>query len=203
MHRRLGGLRRINSDDRGGTVAEWTTDSQTGRGGGRLPPQTLEALVTAQADIARHLELDALASAVVDAVQGLLGATHVTLGLVEAGVIVYRAATGPQVPSVRLPRLSLDGQSLSALAIRKGQLLRSDDTRVDPRVDQAAVRQLGALSMLAAPLSGEPGRFGVLNAFSASPNAFTPERVRVMELIAPFAGDAVLRAFRFGAHAAR
>jgi GAF domain-containing protein len=57
--------------------------------------------------------------------------------------------------------------------------------------------------MLAAPLRGDAGRFGVLNAFSASPSAFTPERVRVMELVAPFAGDAVLRALRFGARAAR
>jgi GAF domain-containing protein len=145
----------------------------------------------AQADIARHLDLDLLSKAVVDTVQGLVGATHTTVGLVEDQFIVYRALAGPLVPAVRL---AVDGDSLSALAMRKRQLLRSDDTAADPRVDRAVAQQMGARSMVAAPLVVEGQPLGVLNAFARSPKAFTPARMRVLELITPFVADAFSRA---------
>jgi GAF domain-containing protein len=182
------------------TKANTTGKPRADRGGVRLRRQVLEALIMAQADIARHLDLDRLSKAVVDTVQGLVGATHTTVGLVEDRFIVYRALAGPHVPAIRL---AVDGESLSALAIRKRQLLRSDDTAADPRVDRTVAQQMGARSMIAAPMVVEGQPLGVLNAFARSPRAFTPSRVRVLELITPFVADAFSRALLFSTIAGR
>lgn len=69
--------------------------------------------------------------------------------------------------------VAFDG-SLSGLAITTGTVQHCTDAARDPRVDAAACRALGILSMICVPLRRGDQRIGVLNIASCRPGAFGP-----------------------------
>ena len=95
--------------------------------------------------------------------------------------MVYRVATGEATPflGVRLKMAS----SLSGLCIAEGQVLRSDDTSSDPRVDAEACRRVNARSMLCVPLVHRRETVGVLKVYSPRASNFIDADVETLELL--------------------
>jgi len=90
-------------------------------------------------------------------------------------------------------KLSVEG-SLSGLAVRTGQVLRSDDTTTDGRVDGNACRAVGVLSTVCVPLMRGARSFGVLNVSSSQPRAFDNGDELVLGGLADFLSVAVASA---------
>lgn len=76
--------------------------------------------------------------------------------------------------------------SLSGLAVLTGRTTRTDDARIDSRVDSQAVRRTGAVSILAQPLRSGNDQIAVLKVTSQTPNAFTPDDDHILESLADF-----------------
>jgi PAS domain S-box-containing protein len=79
------------------------------------------------------------------------------------------------------------GRGLIGTAIRSGKTICIEDYATDPRVApwrESALRH-GFRSAIALPLKDERANaFGSLNIYSAQPNAFTPEEIRLLEELA-------------------
>ena len=114
--------------------------------------------------------------------QSLTGADTVLIALFEGSELVCRAAAGP-TPVPQGIRLDLRSSFLNA-ALDSGQILRSDDTNADVRVEYDFARQYAAKSTVVVPLQGRLQRLGILQALSASPWAFTDQDIRCFDLFA-------------------
>lgn len=111
----------------------------------------LNHIITTQEKLSEaNFDIDFFMNLVVEQVQKLTKATGVVVELVEGDDMVYRAATGTVANHVGL-HLTRKG-SLSGLCVEKREVLRSDDTELDSRVNLAAVRKVGARSMVVTPL---------------------------------------------------
>lgn len=108
--------------------------------------------------------------------------------------MVCRAAAGPDVPPVGA-KLQV-GSGFSGECVRTGRLLRCDDTEDDSRVDPESCRALGIRSMIAVPVRVGEKSIGILEAFSAKPNAFRDSESRVLQRLAETVLAAVNRAAR-------
>jgi PAS domain S-box-containing protein len=113
--------------------------------------------------------------------QELSGAAGAALGVLEHGEIICRAGTGSITRAVGdklLVDMSLAGPSA------KGQAMRSNDTELDPRVDRATCRRLGARSLVVAPLACGERLCGMLFVLSPRPGAFSEEEERLVSILA-------------------
>src|SRR5215213_7558873 len=105
--------------------------------------ERLLAIIGAQNEIASSgLELDAVMHLVVLRARGLAGADGAVVELVDGDEMVSEvvAGTAEAHPDVRVRRDS----SLSGMCAALGQVLRSDDTATDPRVDRKTCLHVGA-----------------------------------------------------------
>jgi len=108
--------------------------------------------------------------------------------------MICRAAAGPDAPPVGA-RLHV-GSGFSGECVRTGRLLRCDDSENDSRVDPESCRALGIRSMIAVPVRTGEKSVGILEAFSAKPNAFRESESRVLQRLAETVLAAVNRAAR-------
>lgn len=103
-----------------------------------------------------------------------------------------RASAGPSAPPVGAA-LQV-GSGFSGECVRTGIILRCDDAETDQRVDRQSCRALCIRSMLAAPLRSDETVIGLLEAFSAEPNAFDEQDSAVLQRFAETIVAAVNRA---------
>jgi len=110
------------------------------------------------------------------------GATGAAIALLRDGEIVCRATAGDNAPDlgVRVETTS----SLAGACLSTGQIQQCRDTDTDPRVNPEVCRQLGVRSMLIAPLIDGGSIFGILQVFSAWPNAFGEREVSALQGLA-------------------
>lgn len=147
-----------------------------------LPSQTLLEIIEVQTDISRlGVDFGAVMSLVADRLQNLTSAKGAIVELAEGDEMVYRAAAGIAQSQLGL-RLHA-GNSLSGLCVATGNILQCHDAETDPRVDLNACRRVGVRSMVVAPLSHEGKTIGVLKIASPDPHVFSPQHVRILELI--------------------
>jgi TPR repeat protein len=128
--------------------------------------------------------------------QTLIHATGAAVALTdrEPDFMVCAASAGPDSPPVGA-RLHV-GSGFSGECVRTGRLLRCDDTEKDSRVDAEGCRALGIRSMLAVPVRVGGKSVGILEAFSAQPNAFAESESRVVQRLGETVLAAVNRAAR-------
>lgn len=112
--------------------------------------------------------------------QHLTGASGAALALSDGKVISCRACSGFLTPPVGT-QLNID-TGLTATCVHSAQVVRSDDTEADPRVDSS--RCVGIRSILAVPVFEGPEVAGVLEVFSSKPNRFTDKHATVLQLLA-------------------
>jgi EAL domain-containing protein (putative c-di-GMP-specific phosphodiesterase class I) len=116
-------------------------------------------------------------------------ADGVMVGVADERGVCYVCGAGQCVPFVGT-RVDLDS-SLSGLAVTTGQILRSDDTANDPRVDAEACRRLSVASLVCIPLRRMHQTMGVLAVNAARPNAFSDDDVAALTRLAHFVSVAV------------
>lgn len=110
----------------------------------------------------------------------------------EGPLLTYVCGAGFLQPYVGL-KLDIS-DSLSGLCVRTGQVLRSDDTRVDPRADVESCRQLGVRSVVCVPLIRGQKCFGVMNVSSQRAGAFSSADELILAGLADFVGVVVAAA---------
>ena len=112
----------------------------------------------------------------------------------DAGTMICRASAGDSAPPTGM---SLQvGSGFSGECVRTGKLSRCNDTESDERVDRQSCRALGIRSMLAAPVIMGEKVIGLLEVFSAQPNAFRESDSAVVQRFAETILAAVTRAVR-------
>ncbi len=163
---------------------------------GAADSERLLAIIAAQNEIiASELELDAVMDLVVAQARSLTGADASVVELVDGEEMVYEAVTGTAVshPGVRLRRDS----SLSGMCVALDQVLRSDDTAIDPRVDRNTCAKVGAASMLCVPLRHGEVVVGVLKVYSAQPRSFDATDEQTLELLSGLIASQMTHATRY------
>jgi len=126
--------------------------------------------------------LDEVLQLVAERALAITGAGGVAIALAEGDAIVCHAAAGDISPD-RGTRLDLNS-GFSGACLVSNRIVRCDDSEVDPRVDAAACRRLGARSMVAVPLSAKQTVIGLVEAFSAEAFGFSDSDVRNLSLLA-------------------
>jgi PAS domain S-box-containing protein len=156
----------------------------------------LSAVVATQQEVlATITDLSRVLSLVVERVPEVTNGRGAVIELIDGPDLVYRAASGAARDQVGL-RLKLDG-SLSGAAVREKEVMRSDNTDLDPRVDGTACRALGIRSMIIAPLLEGPDAVGALKSFSTSADAFNDLDVYALQLLAGMTSAALTQARTF------
>ncbi len=148
-------------------------------------PNYLDALVKVQNCLAQaDFDLYSFMDLVVEQMQKLTPATGAIIELVDGDNMVYRAATGTVKPhlGLSLPRAN----SISGLCVASHQILRSDDTETDSRVNLEACHKVGARSMIVVPLFYNNEAIGVLKTLSDQPAAFSEADVKTLQLMAGY-----------------
>ncbi|WP_426752373.1 ATP-binding protein [Myxococcus sp. Y35] len=153
--------------------------------------ERLASIIQAQADVAMAgYGLDELMRVLCERSRVLCGADGAAVALLEADIEVnYLVATGSLAPFIGF-RLKVEG-SLTGTSLLRGEVMRTDDSEADVRVNVEALRHVGARSMICVPLWREGRPVGALNVTSRRPNAFDDRDVRTLELMAGLLGAAM------------
>jgi diguanylate cyclase (GGDEF)-like protein len=150
-----------------------------------MAPQTdgqLRAIIRTQTEIAAtELDLKAIMQLIAERGQELTRANAGVIELAEGEEMVYTVTTGEATPYLGT-RLMV-ASSLSGLCVQEGQVLCSEDTAEDPRVDAEACRRVCARSMLCVPLVHRGKTVGVLKVYSPETHHFDEGDVETLELL--------------------
>ncbi len=137
---------------------------------------TQRAIVVAEPDQKSVLKL------VVERSRELTQADGAILEMIEDGELVYTNVSGMAQDHVGL-RLQADS-SISGECVRRKEILRSDDTWLDPRVDKDAIHKIGARSLVVVPLYHRQEIVGVLKVFSTETHSFCNRDVDTLQVMA-------------------
>jgi EAL domain-containing protein (putative c-di-GMP-specific phosphodiesterase class I) len=143
--------------------------------------------VDLSAAMGRTIDPMRLMQRVTDRTLELIGAADgVMVGLSDDHHVSYICGAGHRMSHLGT-RVELDS-SLSGLAVRTGELQRSDDCDADPRVDSAACRRLSVASLVCVPLSRTHETLGVLAVNARQAHAFDDDDVALLTQLADFMG---------------
>lgn len=189
-------------------AANATSPNSNGREYPTLRPNYTDTLSAASA-VQREAEslgsdLEAVLSLVASRSRSLLRADGAAIALsgknsetdfeTDFETMTCRASVGQAAPPVGLT-LQVDS-GFSGECVRSRKLLRCDDTETDELVDRQTCRVLGIRSMLAAPVGVDTKAIGLVEVFSAQPNAFSEHDGAVLQRFAEMVLAAVNRARR-------
>jgi N-acetylmuramoyl-L-alanine amidase len=122
--------------------------------------------------------------------QALTQADSIMIALAEGAEFVCRASAGNR-PIPQGIRLNRESKFLGE-ALESGRILRCDDSETDARVQLDFALALEARSTILVPLRGRSDHLGVLQAFWATPWAFSDHDIRCLDLF----GELVLAALK-------
>lgn len=125
---------------------------------------------------------DAMLQRIVNAAQLFTDANGAAIALHQGSWIVCRARAGEMAPELNSKLDS--GSGISGECLRSGKPLCCHDAWADSRVDADACRRLGLRSLAAAPIGGTPNVQGILEVFSAQPDAFGDIEVNFLNELA-------------------
>jgi PAS domain S-box-containing protein len=148
--------------------------------------ERMHAIIQTQQEISSlELDLDAITATIVTRAERLAGADGATVQWFEDnGASVLRHASGIAAPH-RGIRISGE-RSLARAAASAGKPLYASDTLTDPRVDPTATKQIGARSLICAPVFRERQVVGMLAILSREPDAFDELAIETTRLMADF-----------------
>ncbi len=165
-----------------------------------LGEDRLRAVVETQTEIARAgLDFKTIADLVVRRAQGLTGARAGVMEIRDEAEMVYAVVSGDAAAflGTRVPAKG----SLSGLCVERDEVLHSEDTEVDERVDLQACRLVGAGSMICVPLRHGADVVGVLKVYSADRQGFDHGDVETLELLGGSVAAYMANAGQFAAAA--
>ncbi|MBM7116073.1 PAS domain S-box protein [Archangium primigenium] len=152
--------------------------------------ERLAAIIQTQNDIAlAGLDLDVVMRLIAERAMILCGAGGAAVGIIEGEEMYYRVCTGysKQFEGARLPVSS----TMAGSSVLRGQVVRTDDTERDSRVNLDTARRLKVRSMLNVPLKRDNQTVGLLSIASQVPYAFVDSDERTLELMAGLLGAAM------------
>ncbi|HEX8818983.1 MAG TPA: ATP-binding protein [Archangium sp.] len=152
--------------------------------------ERLAAIIQTQNDIAlAGLDLDVVMRLISERAMILCGAGGAAVGLIEGEEMYYRVCTGysSQFQGARIPV----GSTMAGSSVLRGEVMRSDDTERDPRVNAPVARRHKIRSMLNVPLKRDNQTVGVLSIVAQVPYAFVDSDERTLELMAGLLGAAM------------
>ncbi len=142
----------------------------------------LRAIIRTQTEIAASdLDPKAIMELIAERAQELTRASAGLIELLEGEEMVYAVTTGEATPYLGM-RLKA-AASLSGLCVSEGEVLRSDDTSDDPRVDSVACKRVSAGSMICVPLTHRGETVGVLKVYAPEAHHFDDDDVETLELL--------------------
>jgi TPR repeat protein len=129
-------------------------------------------------------DLDTILTLIVWRSMSLLQASGSAIALSEkdGAPLTCRARAGISAPPVGA--IVQSGSGFSGECVRTAKVQRCDDTETDSRVDPQTCRALGIRSMLACPISSGEKVIGLIEVFSARPNAFADKDAAVLQRFA-------------------
>jgi TonB family protein len=114
------------------------------------------------------------------------GATGAAIVLERDNEMVCRASSGPTAPQLGSRMDAASG--LSGECLRTQQVLRCEDTEIDPRADVEACRRLAVRSVTVLPILRAAGdrttTIGIFELFSSRPSAFSDRDQYTLEVLA-------------------
>ncbi len=133
-------------------------------------------------------ELGPILTAITETARLLTGAGGAAVALRCDGMVTCKARSGEPAPEVGV---YLDEESgISGQCLRTGEIMRCDDTLTDFRVNPVVCRTLGLRSIAIVPIRNGKETFGILEAFSTRPHAFSESHIRFLSRLAELAGTA-------------
>lgn len=150
------------------------------------PPNLTEVAQTLAAHgggaLSVDLAFDLVLNDVVEQARTVTGATGAAVALFRDGELTCRATSGENAPDLGV---RVDGSSgLAGACVSSGEIQHCRDTEADERVNAEACRRLGVRSMLIAPLVDGQRLIGVIQVFSAWPNAFGKREISALQVLA-------------------
>ena len=129
-----------------------------------------------------NLALDLVLNDVVEQARSATGGSGAAIALFRDGELACRATSGENAPDLGV---RVDARSgLAGACVSTGEMQQCQDTETDPRVNAETCRLLGVRSMLMAPLVDGQRLIGVIQVFSAWPNAFGKREVSALQVLA-------------------
>ncbi len=154
--------------------------------------ERLASVLDTQREIARtDTNYKGLLQLVLERMSRLTNAEGASLEIADGEEMVYEAASGIAAGFVGL-RLKVAG-SLSGRCMTSGELMRSDDTETDPRVDREACRKIGLRSMILVPLRYGNQSYGVLKLMSSCTGGFSESVGDILLMTAEFLSATIAR----------
>jgi PAS domain S-box-containing protein len=164
----------------------------------RLDTELFQAVLEVeQAVTAAGLDSETVMRVIAERSTELTGANGAIIEVIEGDELVPLLHTGTEAPRLKL------SSSLSGIAVRTGELQRSDDTFTDSRIGHQLYRELGIRSALVVPLRDEQRIIGVLKVVAPEPSAFTDRAAKALRLLGGLLGAAMAHAAAFEGRQAR
>jgi TonB family protein len=128
------------------------------------------------------LALDLVLNEVVEQARDATGASGAAAALLRDGELTCRATAGENSPDLGVRVDATSG--LAGACFTTGEIQQCQDTETDSRVNAEACRRLGVRSMLIAPLVDQNQAIGIIQVFSARPNAFGKREISALQVLA-------------------
>ncbi len=149
--------------------------------------EQLLAIIRTQTEIAASdLDLATVMQLIAERSMELTSATAGVIEIAEGDHMAYKVTCGEATPYLGL-KVPIKG-SLSGLCLRQGEILRSDDTSVDPRADAETCRRVSAASMICVPLSHRSEAIGTLKVYSSKTHHFDDRDTEALALLSGLIG---------------
>jgi len=161
----------------------------------RLDTELFQAVIEVQQAVAAAgLDSATVMRVIAERSMALTGATGVVIEVLEGDELAPVLQLG-----VQSPRLGV-AESLSGMAVRTGELQRSDDILTDSRLGHQAYHTQGIRSILAVPLRDDQRILGILKVLSSQAAAFSDRDSKALLLLGGLVGASLDHA---AAHEAR
>lgn len=144
-----------------------------------------------QAVAAAGLDSATVMRVIAERSRAVTGAHGAIVELIQGEDVIPRVAVGLEAPVLRLRG------SLSGAAVQTGEIQRTDDASVDPRVELEMFQRHGMRSIVAVPLKADGRVLGILKVVAPEPQRFRDRDARALELLAGLMGSAVSHAAAF------
>lgn len=136
-----------------------------------------------------ELVLDLILHDLAEEAWQIVPGTGAAIALERNGELVCRAAAGTTAPDLGIRMNTRSG--LSGACVSEGLPQLCSDTECDTRVDTVVCRQLGVRTIAALPIFHGEQIDGILQVYSAQPNAFSAEDLIRLQSLAGTVADAV------------
>jgi len=153
---------------------------------------TLAQIVEAQHQIQmRHLDLDKAMAVVAERVARITGASGAGIGLLDGGMVRYRAGAGsPALPiGTEVPLL----KAVCQANVRTGQVIRTPDVDTEFLFDPEPCRARGIHSLVAVPIHHDGNIVGALELYFDRLHGFAEQDIHTCQLMAGLVTEAIGR----------